>query len=400
MSSKLTKIGYDLRDVSVIQAPVSNIEHRADIDPFIEICGRKQYPIIVSPMASVTDQNNYRVWIDAGFTPVVPRSVQKSEQNPEGITWGERMKLAKGTFVSVSLSEASQVLNEILIGEEKIYICIDLAHGTLSALYDVCKKLKEVFRDRIEIMTGNVANPEAYFYYADAGIDWMRISVGTGSRCTTAANTGIYYPSATLIDELYQEKKRWEETYGREGTKLIMDGGIGNFDDIQKALALGCDAVMSGNLFARAEEACGEVVYLHSDDPDMSDAITQEAYNQKLEELDGIIELYSGKLSVSNIKPYAKALSSKQKLLQRRPYREYYGMSTKKAQRITGGVGNKTAEGISRPVPVEYPIKKWADNMESFLRSNMSYTNSRTIEELKRNSEVIILGSSDSSYRK
>ena len=76
--SKLTKIGYSLYDVTVVQAPLGSIEHRADVDPFVEICERKVYPIFVSPMSSVTDEKNYKIWIEHKLTPVVPRSIKQN----------------------------------------------------------------------------------------------------------------------------------------------------------------------------------------------------------------------------------------------------------------------------------------------------------------------------------
>ena len=75
-------------------------------------------------------------------------------------------------------------------------------------------------------------------------------------------------------------------------------------------------------------------------------------------------------------------------------------MSTKKAQKLTGGSGNTTAEGISKPIPVEYPIAKWADNMASYMRSCMSYTGCKTIEEMRKETELIINLSGDKSFRK
>ena len=181
---KLKTVGYELRDVAVMQAPVSFCNHRSDVNPFIKVCNREVYPIFVSPMASVTDQHNYKTWIENKLTPVVPRSVQKSENNPDGLTFEERMELAHETFVSISLKESqtdllNYLVNHTFIANEKFYICIDIAHGTLSELYDVCKKIKSEF-SCIEIMTGNVANPSAYSFYADAGIDWMRATIGSG----------------------------------------------------------------------------------------------------------------------------------------------------------------------------------------------------------------------------
>ena len=57
--SKLVKIGYDLDDVSIVQAPISPIRHRNECNPYRMIANKEMYPVIVSPMASVTNEHNY-----------------------------------------------------------------------------------------------------------------------------------------------------------------------------------------------------------------------------------------------------------------------------------------------------------------------------------------------------
>ena len=379
---KLKIEGYELRDVAVMQAPVSFANHRGDVNPFIEVCNREVYPIFVAPMASVTDQNNYKTWIDNKLTPVIPRSVQKSNNNPNGLTFEERMELAKETFVSVSLKEAQNELYDYLDVSEygelayTWHICIDIAHGTLSELYDACKRLKQLAGKHLVIMTGNVANPSAYSFYADAGIDWCRVGIGGGSRCTSSANVSIHYGRATLLDQINEERKAYAHSHnGNAPTKIIADGGIGWFDDIQKALALGADAVMAGKIFAECEEACDRIYY----------AMSLEAAQNKDNRIYPANEEDGPEFSKDGYKRF----------------RDYYGMSTKKAQRKTGGSGCKTSEGIDRPVEVKHPVAKWVDNMQSYLRSCMTYTNSRTIKELRENAQVIILGGSgDAAYRK
>ena len=379
---KLKIEGYELRDVAVMQAPVSFANHRGDVNPFIEVCNREVYPIFVAPMASVTDQNNYKTWIDNKLTPVIPRSVQKSDNNPNGLTFEERMALAKETFVSVSLKEAQNELYDYLDVSEygelayTWHICIDIAHGTLSELYDACKRLKQLAGKHLVIMTGNVANPSAYSFYADAGVDWCRVGIGGGSRCTSSANVSIHYGMATLLDQINEERKAYAHSHnGNAPTKIIADGGIGWFDDIQKALALGADAVMAGKIFAECEEACDRIYY----------AMSLEAAQNKDNRIYPANEEDGPEFSKDGYKRF----------------RDYYGMSTKKAQRKTGGSGCKTSEGIDRPVEVKHPVAKWVDNMQSYLRSCMTYTNSRTIKELRENAQVIILGGSgDAAYRK
>ena len=73
------------------------------------------------------------------------------------------------------------------------------------------------------------------------------------------------------------------------------------------------------------------------------------------------------------------------------PYRMYSGMSHRSMQMITGGDGSKVSEGICKPVEVKYPVSHWIENMDSYLRSSMSYTNSKTLSDFK-NAEFVILG--------
>ena len=391
--SKLKTIGYELRDVAVVQAPVSFCNHRGDVNPFIEVCNREVYPIFVAPMASVTDQNNYKVWIENKLTPIIPRSVQKSELNPNGLTFEERMELAKETFVSVSLKEAQEDLKEYLYNHKlsspripysldwTYYICIDIAHGTLSELYNIAKSLKRYYR--ITIMAGNIANPAAYSFYADAGIDYVRVGIGGGARCTSSANVSIHYPMATLLDNLNEERKVYAQSHnGNAPTKIIADGGIGWFDDIQKSLALGADAVMCGKIFAECEEAC-EPTYWAKD--------LNAAHDKKN-------RIYPDNKYIGNEKIEGYLIEKGLK-----KFRDYYGMSSKRAQKQISDDKTKlkTSEGIDKPVEVKHPVAKWIDNMQSYLRSCMTYTNSHTIKELRENAQVIILGGSgDVAYRK
>ena len=61
--SKLTKITYGLDDIGIRQSPICYTEHRGDINPYVTVCGREMYPIFASPMESVIDENNYKIFI-------------------------------------------------------------------------------------------------------------------------------------------------------------------------------------------------------------------------------------------------------------------------------------------------------------------------------------------------
>ena len=390
--SKLRKVGYELSDVNIVQADISFINHRAECNPYVKFPNMDNdfYPVIVSPMGAVTNEHNYKTWLNEKFMCVVPRTVDVEK----------RIEIMYEAFASFSLNEAEDILRFVDLKGRTAYVCIDIAHGTMNRLYEVCKYLKQHYGQQMIIMTGNVANPNAYIYYANAGIDYLRACIGTGSRCTTSANVGVHYPTATLLDELRMEKERWEIEFGRPSpTKIIADGGIANFDDIQKCLALGADLVMSGSIFAKSWEACGNIGYMHPDNLNMADAIPEKMYFEKIDGFERVL-----KDMVQEYEKYreeiAQVTESLAKMRKRKPYREYYGMSTKRAQKETGGKGTTTAEGISRPISVEYNINKWADNMKSFLVSVMSYTDSKTLKDLAENTELIVNLSGDRQFRK
>ena len=390
--SKLRKVGYELSDINIVQADISFINHRAECNPYVKFPNMDNdfYPVIVSPMGSVTNEYNYKTWLNEKFMCVVPRTVDVEK----------RLEIMYEAFASFSLNEAEDILRFVDLKDRTAYVCIDIAHGTMNRLYEVCKDLKQHYGQQMIIMTGNVANPKAYIYYANIGIDYLRACIGTGSRCTTSANVGVHYPTATLLDELRMAKEKWENEYGRPApTKIIADGGIANFDDIQKCLALGADLVMSGSIFAKSWEACGNIGYMHPDNLNMTDAIPEKVFFDKIIDFEKALKdmLMDYDKYQEEIAQVTESLS---KMKKRKPYREYYGMSTKRAQKEAGGKGTTTAKGISRPIPIEYNIGKWAENMKSFLVSVMSYTDSKTLKELSEHTELIINLSGDKQFKK
>jgi hypothetical protein len=341
----LNKTLYGLNDVTIVPAVMSDIESRKECDT----CHKDGFlPLFTAPMSSVVDESNWNTFKDAGIHTVVPRNV------PFDI----RMGLSYSTFVAVGLDELKSIIDSDGNPEykrKKRYFCVDIANGHMKKLYDMCGKAKEIYGDCISLMTGNIANPETYFHIADnypGVIDYIRCGIGGGSACTTSANGGLHYPMASLLSEI-----RYTRNIGDISgiyPKIVADGGFSNFDQIIKALALGADYVMLGNIFARCDEACGKTHIDYDIEKYPNSLVYEFGKNDDYDDCD---------------------------VLQYVKFREYYGMSTKKAQREFGGNGNKTAEGIVKYVPVEYTLAGWVDNFKSYLKSVMSYTGFRKIED-------------------
>lgn len=320
-----------LQDVCLIPNAVTTISSRSECNPFFT---KGLLPLVTAPMSCILNQDNWELFAKEGILTVLPTTIPLEV----------RFQLMVTTFVSFSLKEfeenfldeekGREILISLVENEVQAKVCIDVANGHMASLLRACREAKEFFDNSLVLMTGNIANPAAYLEYARIGVDYIRVGIGTGSRCTTSANLGVHFPMASLLSSIRDIQMSENLPFY---PKIIADGGFKNFDEIIKALALGADFVMCGKLFAQTEEACGQVL--------------EETYIDE----DG--------------KEYKQ--------------REYFGMSTKIAQTLRGSSKLRTSEGISKPVPIKYSIKAWVENFKDYLTSAMSYSNSRNLLEFQ-----------------
>ena len=270
-----------------------------------------------------------------------------------------------------------RTLIDIAKDKERMYILIDIANGHIDKLYMYVRLLKMKYPN-VKLMVGNIAHPKMYIECCDAGVDYVRIGIGGGLGCTTSSNTSIHYPQATLINDCYLIKDELSKAYIELGKdikkpqylaipKIVADGGIRNYSDVIKALALGADYVMVGGLFAAMYESAA---------PLMIKAVGDEWVGERLVEVDYKYENEEKKrLDIKN----------------RQLWKEFYGMSTKKAQQlIDSNKSTKTAEGRHTYERVKYTVKQWTENMIDYMRSAMSYCNCKTLEEFVGKVDMIV----------
>ena len=65
-------------------------------------------------------------------------------------------------------------------------------------------------------------------------------------------------------------------------------------------------------------------------------------------------------------------------------------MASADGQKSISGEKTKTAEGITKWLPVKYTLAGWVENMISYLRSAMSYTDCKTLKEFIGKPELIV----------
>lgn len=373
--NKLIKLGYD--DISIVPETISKIRHRKECFCYDE---NLSLPIFTAPMDQVVDIDSAEIYMRNSINAVIPRTVD----------FENRIKLMlqntdnERCFFAFSLTEAQELFLEIpalntpfvLIDQLRFNlaselftgayrICIDIANGHMKELLDVIKEIKKLYGQRVIIMSGNIANPETYRKYVEVGCDFVRCSIGSGSRCTTSSNVAIHYGCFSLLKEIWEIKNDMNAK-----CKIIADGGIKGYGDIQKAL-LYADYVMIGSLFNKAIDSAGTPVY---------GRFYWHFFGEKILNPFKTFLYYGKKVKK---KDYGRVL----RLIKEGKvdvWKEYYGMSTKIAQsKINPNGVLKTGEGKVERQKVEYSIKQWVQNESDFLRSAMSYTNSKTLEEYK-----------------
>ena len=324
------KIKFGYNDVSIVPAKISYINHRSEVNPYYD---NNKLPIFTAPMSSIITLDNINKY--SKINVVIPRSFSLKNRI--------EYFLPLEYFTSFSISETEDLIRNKLVYKNSINICIDVANGHMKNLYDLIRAFK-YFYPNSKIMTGNIANPETLKMAIESGVDYIRIGIGSGSGCITSSNTAIHYPMASLVKDCFKYLSDYKWTIRKTNLKIIADGGIRNYNDVIKALALGADYVMIGGLFAECMDS-NKNLYIQSNGNYV------KANDEDLQKED--IQLYH----------------------------KFYGMASKEGMNDLH-LRKHTAEGICKYIPIKYDsIDQWSENMADYLRSAMSYCNVKILQD-------------------
>ena len=346
---------YTYNDVTILPCVISEIEHRIECNPFDE---NGMLPLFTAPMDTVVGKNNFDLFESEKIYAILPRT--------ENLNL--RMSYSSnGKWAAYSLSEFESKFcdDNKLKTENKIKVLIDVANGHMKKIFELVKRSKGIYGDKIVIMVGNIANPNTYEAYADVGADYIRLGIGGGMGCLSSSNLGIHMPMASLIDETVKRKKKLEKMGVSKLPKIIADGGIRNYSDIIKAYALGADYVMVGSVFARMLESSAvkkseKIGYLNNSN--LFERISRKDGEWYLDE----------KTNLGDITAI------------------FYGMASREGQIALNGEKTKTSEGLLKRLKVEYNMHGWVNNFTDYLRSAMSYVGSKDIQNFSEHTTTIV----------
>lgn len=335
---------YDFDDLLIQSDILSDISSRKQVNPRYR---NNMLPLMTAPMDTVISLKNFQLFDRYGITPILPR---KKDPDLYYYDFNHFLSYSIDDFYKIFIQNQPKIPYD-----KKVYALVDIANGHMLKLYSYAKTAKKIYGNQMVLMVGNVANPKTFKKYCEIGVDYVRIGIGNGNGCLTTVQTGVGYSLPNLIKECYDIKRNgsfwgslwfWMTLKGDPSykTKIVADGGFKKYSDIIKGLGMGADYIMLGSIFNKALESAGETT----------------------DENENVIDQYSN--------------SAKEKFDVEIPlYKLYRGMSTKAVQKEWGKSDLKTAEGIVKTQKVEYTLKGWIDNFESYLRSAMSYTGKKEL---------------------
>jgi IMP dehydrogenase len=268
---------------------------------------------------------------------ITSKDILKMEQYPYA-SKDRKGRLLVGAAVGVKGDYLERT--EALLEAGADIIVVDIAHGHSENAINTVHMIKKAFPS-CELIAGNVATGEGSRDLIKAGVDAIKVGVGSGSICITRVVTGSGVPQLTAVIDSVKVARDY-------GVPIVSDGGIRNSGDITKALAAGASSVMIGSLFGGTDESPGKTLVKNG-----------KKY-----------KMYRGMASF-----YASL---------GRKYREAGPQVVD-----SDDLNDYVPEGVEAMVPYKGSVVEIIRQMAGGLRSGLSYCGAKTISEMQNNAEFI-----------
>ena len=268
---------------------------------------------------------------------ITSKDIMKMDQYPSA-SKDKKGRLLVGAAVGVKGDFLERT--EALLDAGADTIIVDIAHGHSDNAINTVNMIKKAFPN-CELIAGNVATGEGARDLITAGVDAVKVGVGSGSICITRVITGSGVPQLTAVTESVKVSREYD-------IPVISDGGIRTSGDTTKALAAGASSVMVGSMFGGTDESPGKTLVKNG---------------KKFKMYRGMASFYA-------------SLGRK--------YREE-GLQVVDSDDLNDYV----PEGVEAMVPYKGSVVEIIRQLVGGLRSGLSYCGAKTISEMQNNAEFI-----------
>ncbi len=228
---------------------------------------------------------------------------------------------------------------EALLDAGADVIVVDIAHGHSDNALNTVHLIKKAFPN-CELIAGNVATAQGTEDLVKAGVDAVKVGVGSGSICITRVITGSGVPQLTAVLDCAKVGKKFD-------VPIISDGGIRNSGDATKALAAGASTVMVGGILGGTDESPGSPVMKNG---------------KKFKIYRGMASFYAS-----------------------------LGRKSKETGSVSIGedLNDYVAEGVEAMVPYKGSVTDIIKQLTGGIRSGLSYCGANNILQMQENAEFI-----------
>lgn len=290
-------------------------------------------PVIIANMGTIGIPRMAKIAVKHGFMCALEKHIKFEDLESLYLDLehlAENEGLTKNFYTqklipSIGIKEDFYHLERIAMNHDIKCLCLDVPNGYISKFIEQLKLIKSKFPHSL-IFAGNVVTSDICqdIVLACGGV--AKVGIGGGSSCLTRLKTGVGRPQASTVIEC-------ADACHQVNGFCCSDGGVKTVGDIVKAFGCGADFVMCGGIFAGAEEAEGDVVYINN-----------------------------------------------------KPHKQFYGMSSNLAQeRHFGGIRKySTSEGREKYIPVVGKLEDILTDINGGIKSAMTYMGAHKLKNIPK----------------